>query len=166
MTLTSKKALSSALQEKAGISQPESISSQSVEHIQHSRKIQPSAEALVQGILAGNITALSRAITLIESSLVEHNHFATEIVEKCLPYAGKSIRIGITGVPGVGKSTFIESFGTFLTTEERKIEPKPTRPVVSPSIPSKEVPKKSKAWVWVVLVMQSQSYHCLLTKFL
>ncbi|HBS53364.1 MAG TPA: methylmalonyl Co-A mutase-associated GTPase MeaB, partial [Flavobacterium sp.] len=66
--MTSKKAPSSALQEKAGISQPESISSQSAENIQQSRKIQPTAEELFQGILAGNSTALSRAITLVEST--------------------------------------------------------------------------------------------------
>jgi len=119
--LTSKKALSSALQEKAGISQPESISSQSVEHIQHSRKIQPSAEALVQGILAGNITALSRAITLVESTNPMHLAKANTIINSCLPHANQSVRIGITGVPGVGKSTFIEAFGKHLTSLGKKV---------------------------------------------
>ena len=70
--MTSNKAHTSALQEKAGISQPESISSQSAENIQQSRKIQPTAEELVQGILAGNSTALSRAITLVESTNPMH----------------------------------------------------------------------------------------------
>ncbi len=121
MTLTSKKAPSSALQEKAGISQPESISSQSVEHIQHSRKIQPSAEALVQGILAGNITALSRAITLVESTNPMHLAKANTIINSCLPHANQSVRIGITGVPGVGKSTFIEAFGKHLTSLGKKV---------------------------------------------
>jgi LAO/AO transport system kinase len=119
--LTSKKAPSSALQEKAGISQPESISSQSVEHIQHSRKIQPSAEALVQGILAGNITALSRAITLVESTNPMHLAKANTIINSCLPHANQSVRIGITGVPGVGKSTFIEAFGKHLTSLGKKV---------------------------------------------
>jgi LAO/AO transport system kinase len=121
LTLTSKKASSSALQEKAGISQPESISSQSVEHIQHSRKIQPSAEALVQGILAGNITALSRAITLVESTNPMHLAKANTIINSCLPHAKQSVRIGITGVPGVGKSTFIEAFGKHLTSLGKKV---------------------------------------------
>ena len=121
MTLTSKKASSSALQEKAGVSQPESISSQSVEHIQHSRKIQPSAEALVQGILAGNITALSRAITLVESTNPMHLAKANTIINCCLPHANQSVRIGITGVPGVGKSTFIEAFGKHLTSLGKKV---------------------------------------------
>jgi LAO/AO transport system kinase len=121
LTLTSKKAPSSALQEKAGISQPESISSQSVEHIQHSRKIQPSAEALVQGILAGNITALSRAITLVESTNPMHLAKANTIINSCLPHANQSVRIGITGVPGVGKSTFIEAFGKHLTSLGKKV---------------------------------------------
>ena len=119
--MTSKKAHSSALQEKAGISQPESISSQSVEHIQHSRKVQPSAEELVEGILAGNITALSRAITLVESTNPIHLAKANTIINSCLPFANKSVRIGITGVPGVGKSTFIEAFGKHLTSLGKKV---------------------------------------------
>jgi LAO/AO transport system kinase len=119
--LTSKKAHSSALQEKAGISQPESISSQSVKHIQHSRKLQPSAEELVEGILAGNITALSRAITLVESTNPIHLAKANAVINECLPHANKSVRIGITGVPGVGKSTFIEAFGKHLTNLGKKV---------------------------------------------
>jgi LAO/AO transport system kinase len=119
--LTSKKAHSSALQEKAGISQPESISSQSVEHIQQSRKLQPSAVELVEGILAGNITSLSRAITLVESTNPTHLAKANAIINSCLPHANQSIRIGITGVPGVGKSTFIEAFGKHLTSLGKKV---------------------------------------------
>ena len=119
--MNSKKAHSSALQEKAGISQPEIISSQSVEHIQHSRKVQPSAEELVEGILAGNITALSRAITLIESTNPIHLAKANTIINSCLPHANQSVRIGITGVPGVGKSTFIEAFGKHLTSLGKKV---------------------------------------------
>lgn len=119
--MTSKKAHSSALQEKAGISQPESISSQSVEHIQLSRKVQPSAEELVEGILAGNITALSRAITLVESTNPIHLAKANTIINSCLAHANQSARIGITGVPGVGKSTFIEAFGKHLTSLGKKV---------------------------------------------
>ena len=65
----------------------------------------------VDGIIAGDIIILSRAITLVESKLPQHYELAQKIVESCLPNSGKSIRIGITGVPGVGKSTFIESLG-------------------------------------------------------
>jgi LAO/AO transport system kinase len=119
--LATKKTHSSALQEKAGISQPEMISSQSVEHIQHSRKLQPSAEELVEGILAGNITALSRAITLVESTNPIHLAKANAIINSCLPHANQSVRIGITGVPGVGKSTFIEAFGKHLTSLGKKV---------------------------------------------
>jgi LAO/AO transport system kinase len=119
--LATKKTHSSALQEKAGISQPEMISSQSVEHIQQSRKLQPSAEELVEGILAGNITSLSRAITLVESTNPIHLAKANTIINNCLAHANQSVRIGITGVPGVGKSTFIEAFGKHLTSLGKKV---------------------------------------------
>ncbi len=119
--MASKKTHSSALQEKAGISQPEMISTLSVEHIQQFRKLQPSAEELVEGILAGNITALSRAITLVESTNSTHLAKANSIINECLPHANQSVRIGITGVPGVGKSTFIEAFGKHLTSLEKKV---------------------------------------------
>jgi len=75
----------------------------------------------IEGILSGNRTILSQAITLIESALPAHYKLAQKIIEKCIPYSGKSIRIGITGVPGVGKSTFIESFGKYLTSKGRKL---------------------------------------------
>jgi LAO/AO transport system kinase len=84
------------------------------------RKTHSPAE-LVEGILAGNRTLLSKAITLIESNHPDHSESAREIVRQCLPHAGKSIRVGITGVPGVGKSTFIEALGSRLCTEDRKV---------------------------------------------
>jgi len=68
----------------------------------------------IKGILAGNTVVLSRAITLLESTKQEHNILAREILEELLPYTGKAKRIGITGVPGVGKSTFIEAIGENL----------------------------------------------------
>lgn len=80
-----------------------------------------SLEKYVSGILSGNVSLLSAAITLIESENPRHRKLAEQIIEECLPHSGKSIRVGITGVPGVGKSTFIESFGTFLTTQKRKV---------------------------------------------
>lgn len=74
-----------------------------------------STEEYVAGILAGNITILSQAITLVESSHPDHHAQAQEIIEGCLPHAGRSVRIGITGVPGAGKSTFIEAIGGTVT---------------------------------------------------
>ncbi len=70
------------------------------------------------GILRGDRVLLSRAITLIESSRPEHQTLAQEVLEKCLPHTGNSLRIGITGSPGVGKSSFIETFGSWLTCEQ------------------------------------------------
>jgi len=80
-----------------------------------------SAEEYVEGILSGNITILSQAITLVESSLPGHIEPAQLIIEKCLPFSSASVRIGITGVPGAGKSTFIETFGKHLTSTGRKV---------------------------------------------
>ncbi len=119
--MPNKKHHPSALNEKPGISAPEIISAVAVEHIQQFRKIQPSAKELVKGILDENITALSRAITLVESTNVNHLAKANEVINTCLPYANKSVRIGITGVPGVGKSTFIEAFGKYLTGLGKKV---------------------------------------------
>ncbi|MBC7641122.1 MAG: methylmalonyl Co-A mutase-associated GTPase MeaB [Flavobacterium sp.] len=111
----------SALQEKSGIEPPEIVSNKSAREIQTFRKIQPTSKQLIDGILLGNIAALSRAITLIESTNAEHLAKATDVINSCLPFASQSIRIGITGVPGVGKSTFIESFGLHLTSIGKKV---------------------------------------------
>ena len=81
----------------------------------HKKNAPPSVSEYVAGILVGNRVVLSQAITLIESTRTEHQALAQQIIETCLPYSGKSIRIGITGTPGVGKSTFIETFGTHIT---------------------------------------------------
>lgn len=78
-------------------------------------------EKLAENIISGDIVALSRAITLIESTHPDHAEDASKITEMCLPYANKSVRIGITGVPGAGKSTFIETFGKFLTASHKKV---------------------------------------------
>jgi len=74
-----------------------------------------STQEYVDGILKGDITTLSQAITLVESSNPDHYAQAQEIIERCLPHAGRSVRIGITGVPGAGKSTFIEAVGNMVT---------------------------------------------------
>lgn len=75
----------------------------------------------ITGILDGNVTVLSQAITLVESNNISHYQLAQEIIEKCLPYSGKSLRLGITGVPGVGKSTFIEAMGLHLIQQGKKL---------------------------------------------
>ena len=75
------------------------------------RKPLPTAAEMVEGILRGDVTMLSRAVTLVESLMPEHHAIAQEVIEKCLPHSGRSRRIGITGVPGAGKSTSIDSFG-------------------------------------------------------
>ena len=75
----------------------------------------------VNGILEGNITILSQAITLIESLLPVHHEQSQEIIKRCLPHSGRSIRIGITGVPGAGKSTFIEAIGTKITEKNHSL---------------------------------------------
>ena len=75
------------------------------------KRQQLNAGEYVEGILQGNTTLLSQAVTLVESTLPEHQAIAQEIIEKCLPHAGRSVRIGISGVPGAGKSTSIDAFG-------------------------------------------------------
>lgn len=98
-----------------GIPQPDSVDNDSVKRfVSKKRQLLPAGE-YVSGILKGDITILSRAVTLVESSKPEHQKIAQEIIAQCLPHSGNSIRIGITGVPGVGKSTFIESLGKYIT---------------------------------------------------
>lgn len=78
-------------------------------------------DAYVKGIREGNRVILSQAITLIESKLRRHQELAQQILEACLPFSGQSFRLGITGSPGVGKSTFIERFGSFLLQQNKKL---------------------------------------------
>jgi LAO/AO transport system kinase len=75
----------------------------------------------VEGVLNGDRRILARTITLIESTLPAHRALARDIVDRLVPHAGKAVRLGITGVPGVGKSTFIESFGTMLVEDGHKV---------------------------------------------
>lgn len=91
-----------------------------INKIQLKKKALKPASFYFEEIRKGNITELSKAITLLESSKEENHKHAEEIIELCLPYSGNSLRIGVTGVPGVGKSTFIESFGSFLIDKEDK----------------------------------------------
>lgn len=110
-----------ALHELGGVEQPDSTNKASIERLRLLRKKEISTDELITAILKGDKVALSRAITLIESTNVNHFQKANEVISRCLPYANQSVRIGITGVPGVGKSTFIEAFGKHLTAKGRKV---------------------------------------------
>ncbi|MCB9188770.1 MAG: methylmalonyl Co-A mutase-associated GTPase MeaB [Flavobacteriales bacterium] len=85
------------------------------------RRSNKSAAELIQGIRSGNNADLAIGITILESTKQEHHELADEIINGCLPFAGNSIRLGITGVPGVGKSTFIETFGNHLIEKGYKL---------------------------------------------
>ncbi|WP_294633280.1 methylmalonyl Co-A mutase-associated GTPase MeaB [uncultured Bacteroides sp.] len=92
----------------AGVEQPSSVNPY--------RRPKPKKQLLsvadfVEGIVKGNVTVLSQAVTLVESVKPEHQIVAQEVIEKCLPYSGNSVRVGISGVPGAGKSTSIDVFG-------------------------------------------------------
>jgi len=116
-----KKEYGSALRVKGGIKQPPSINPDVFGRSTGKMRKRYSENEYVEAILSGNRTILSQAITLVESSLPEHYEMAQAIIEKCLPYSSESIRIGITGVPGAGKSTFIETFGSHIAGEGRKL---------------------------------------------
>lgn len=112
---------SSAIQENKGVFTPKTTSLASAKKIKLSRVKQNTVEEFVAKILQGDIPFLSRAITLVESTNPKHQEKANKILEQCLPFANKSHRIGITGVPGVGKSTFIEAYGKHLTLQGKKV---------------------------------------------
>ena len=116
-----KKNISSALKVNKGIEQPSSFNPDAMHRFKESRQELPDVGTYVKGILDKNRTVLSKAITLVESSLPQHQKIAQEIIEYCLPHSGNSIRVGITGVPGVGKSTFIEALGKYLTNQGKKL---------------------------------------------
>jgi len=113
--------LNSALRVNSGIDQPLSVDPKAAQRFIRKRKSILSAKEYIDGILCGNRTILSRSITLIESHRPDHASIAQEIITGCLPYSGRSIRIGITGVPGVGKSSFIEVLGSYLTRQGKKL---------------------------------------------
>lgn len=119
--MNKKKKTPKALREIEGINPPSHISTQAANAIINKRRSHVATNVLIQGILEQNKTHLSRAITLIESSAPKHQNKAKEIINACLPYANNSIRIGITGVPGVGKSSFIEKLGLYLIQQQKKV---------------------------------------------
>jgi len=81
----------------------------------------PTVDELATGLLAGDRAMLARSITLVESEAALHQQMAAELLDRILPHTGNSLRIGITGVPGVGKSTFIDALGTQLTTAGHRV---------------------------------------------
>src|SRR5574344_352203 len=103
----------SGLQVHAGVAQP-SIINPYLRQIRKKRQKQYTPAEYVEGILKGDVSMLGQAVTLIESVLPEHQVIAQEVIEKCLPYSGNSVRVGISGVPGAGKSTSIDTFGVHL----------------------------------------------------
>ncbi|MEM7587242.1 MAG: methylmalonyl Co-A mutase-associated GTPase MeaB [Acidobacteriota bacterium] len=78
-------------------------------------------EELAEGVIAGSRAMLGRAITLVESNRADHQERAQELLGRLLPRTGRAIRVGVTGVPGVGKSTFLDAFGSFLTAREHRL---------------------------------------------
>lgn len=97
-----------------GVAQPDSVSNEAVGRLKKAMKGKPSASLLFDGIRSGDISSLGRAITLVESSLSKHQAEAEKLISACLPFSGSAFRLGITGVPGAGKSTFIEALGKHI----------------------------------------------------
>ncbi len=111
----------SALKVNEGIEQPPIVDENATKRFLARKRLKLNAEEYAEGILKGDRTILSKAITLVESTLPEHQSVAQKIIELCLPHAGKSIRLGITGVPGAGKSTTIEALGKYITGQDLKL---------------------------------------------
>ena len=105
------------LQVNSGVEQPPIVNP----YLKRKRKPQLTPAEYVEGIRKGNRAVLGQAVTLVESRNAEHQIIAQEVIEKCLPYTGNSRRIGITGVPGAGKSTSIDSFGMHVIKQGHKL---------------------------------------------
>ena len=110
----------SALSVSEGTSKPDPVRKDAADRLKKAKQDlgQP---RLLEGLRKGNITSLSRAITLVESSLPDHQQEAQELIAACLPDSGKAFRLGITGVPGAGKSTFIEALGKHIIEKGGKL---------------------------------------------
>lgn len=104
-----------------GVAAVPSVNPDAAKRFLKRRRPKLSVDEYVSGILSGNVTVLSQAVTMVESAKPEHQQIAQQIIEKCLPHAGNSIRLGITGVPGAGKSTFIESLGMHIIANGGKL---------------------------------------------
>lgn len=116
-----KKKRDSALEEIQGIDDPQGINLNLAKNIKAKRQTKQSLEHLTSQIAKGDIAALSRGITLIESNKPTDIIQAKQLIKSCLSKSEKSIRVGITGVPGVGKSTFIESYGNYLVDSGKNV---------------------------------------------
>src|SRR3989339_134259 len=116
-----KKSIDSALKVNQGIEQPPVVNPYFDNFYSKKRTGLLSKDEYLKGILSGNTTILSQAITLVESSRNDHRAIAQNLISECLPHVVKSMRIGITGVPGAGKSTFIEAFGGLITAMGHKL---------------------------------------------
>ena len=104
------------LQVNSGVEQPSIVNPYMNRNRFRRREL--SVGEMVEGIRKGNVTILSQAVTLIESVNPDHQQRAQEVIEKCLPFSGNSIRVGISGVPGAGKSTSIDEFGMHVLREK------------------------------------------------
>ncbi len=107
------------LQVNSGVSSQPTVNPYRRAHAR--RRPQLTAGEYVEGILKGNVSVLGQAVTLVESTAEAHQALAQEVIEKCLPYTGNSRRIGITGVPGAGKSTSIDVFGLHVLRQGGKL---------------------------------------------
>lgn len=119
--MTKKNPKDSALNVQKGVEQPSQVNPSLSGGLHKFKKVKPTVDDFYNGIIKQDRSMLGRAITLIESSLVDDAEIARQLINQCLPHSGNSIRIGITGVPGAGKSTFIESFGLNLIQKGHKV---------------------------------------------
>ncbi len=119
--MTKKKHKNSALKVQGGIDQPSQVNPSLSGGLHKFKKAALSVDDFYRGIISNDRTMLGRAITLIESSRPDDKEIARQLINRCLPHSGVSVRLGITGVPGAGKSTFIESFGLSLIDKGHKV---------------------------------------------
>ncbi len=104
-----------------GVENAQTVNKDAAQRFLKKKRKLPTPDEFFDGIRKGDITLLSQAVTLIESSRSDHQTLAQQIIEKCLPYSGNSIRLGITGVPGAGKSTTIEALGLHIIKQGGKL---------------------------------------------
>ena len=107
--------------DKLSKSIPSSVNPNAAQQFLRKKKKERSVKDFVKGIIIGDRMILSQAITLVESTRSSDQRKAQQIIEACLPHSGNSIRVGITGIPGVGKSTFIEALGKHVISQKRKV---------------------------------------------
>ena len=111
----------SNLKVQEGVEQPIQVNPNALSRLRAAQQQLMPLEWYVEGILRGDRVVLSKAITLVESALPKHQELAQQIIAACLPHSGKALRLGITGVPGAGKSTFIEALGMYLCKQDHKL---------------------------------------------